>query len=82
MSEEMIDIFNAMKEIRLEKRRNNKDQSTRQLVASGLSFESKNNGVHLIVRSRWDFWPSTGLYVDRKTGKRRRGVRNLLRDAG
>lgn len=61
------------------KRRSNLESSTEIIESSGVPFVSKNNGVHLIVANRLDYWPSTGLFIDRETKKRGRGVRNLLR---
>jgi len=63
------------------KRRSNLDRSTGIMECSGVPFASKNNGVHLIVADRWDYWPSTGLFIDRHTKKKGRGVNNLLRYA-
>ena len=63
------------------KRRSNLDSSTGIMERSGVPFVSKNNGVHLIVADRWDYWPSTGLFIDRRTKKKGRGVNNLLRHA-
>jgi hypothetical protein len=60
------------------KRRSNTESSTSIIEGSGIPFESKNNGAHLIVAGRWDYWPSTGLFIDRETKKKGRGVFNLL----
>jgi hypothetical protein len=60
------------------KRRSNLVQSTAILECAGVPFKSKNNGVHLIVKDRWDYWPSTGLFIDRQTKKKGRGIKNLL----
>lgn len=75
---DMGDIFNAMKEESKQRRANNRESSADILTKSGIEFESKNLGAHLIV-GQFDFWPGTGLFINRKTGKRGRGVRNLIK---
>jgi hypothetical protein len=51
-----------------------------------LSLVSKNNGYHLIIDTRFDYWPSTDKWVERVnqfmpiTGPRKgRGVKELIR---
>lgn len=38
----------------------------------------KNGGVHLIVFDRFDFWPGSGLFIDRNTQERGSGIDALL----
>ena len=77
-----VDVdWNQYKEERRTKRANNKIVSTQMLENSGIKYESKNNGVHLIVESangKIDFWPSTGKWICR-TGDKGRGVTNLIK---
>jgi hypothetical protein len=73
------DDFRAWKEHRQERRRENLRNSTAILEREGIPFTSHNNGVHLIVLNKWNFYPSTGLFIDRETGEQGRGVFNLLR---
>lgn len=63
-----------------EKRKGNREWSTNLLQTRGVPFVSKNLGAHLIVAERFDFWPGTGLFIERKTGKKGRGVHKLLRE--
>lgn len=75
----------AMKAASVERRASNRDNSATILTERDVSFESKNDGAHLIVRHNGktaDFWPGTGKYSIRGTGQYRRGVFNLLRDLG
>lgn len=65
------------------RRANNRESSPRILAERGVSFETKNDGAHLIVTIGElvvDFWPGTGKFITRsakpKTG---RGVFNLLK---
>lgn len=53
-------------------------QPPRALVNLQVPFESKNGGEHLIVCNRWDFWPRTGLAIERGTGKRTTDVNQLV----
>ena len=75
------DVKPAMKERSAQKRANNREGSAHFLKEAGLSFESKNDGAHLIVRHYplvIDFWPGTGLWQVRGKPFRRRGVRSLI----
>lgn len=79
----MGELFTPHKKARQEKRRQNLEYSTQLLRDRGVAFTSHSDGVHLIVVGRWDFWPSTGKWKERKTeaGKKLRegrGVRELL----
>ena len=59
------------------KRKSNLEWSTNYLKKMGVKFESRNNGIHLII-GEFDFWPSTGKFISRKTKKKSRGVKNLV----
>lgn len=77
---DMSEEYQALKEAGREKRRTNTESSTRLLQDRGVSFVSHNEGSHLVVDGRVDFWPSTGLYIPRDPKHSRgRGVHNLLR---
>ena len=77
---EIAETYNALRHYRSIKRYKNKISSTEILTKHGIPFISKSNGVHLIVSGRYDYWPSTGLYINRETGKRKRGVFNLIKE--
>lgn len=62
------------------KKQANKKFSTELLVKEGIEFESRDNGLHLVIRTRKgniNFFPSTGLYNGAIKG---RGVYNLLKE--
>lgn len=64
-----------------EKRANNRQSSAQLLKARGIAFESKNADAHLIVTAGStlvDFWPGTGLWIERKGTGKGRGVMRLL----
>ena len=78
---DMGDDFTALRKIKQEKRASNRDASAAILSRSGVVFESKNLGAHLIVQAGAtvvDFWPGTGLWIVRGEKKQRRGVRKLV----
>jgi len=80
---DMGDDFRAWKLHKRAKKEKNLEHSTRLLQESGIPFESKNWGVHLIVQGNSgliDFWPSTGKFIAR-SGAKGRGVRNLIKHA-
>lgn len=64
------------------KRASNRETSADILRENGFAFESKNGGAHLIVSGATiiaDFWPGTGKFSVRGTGKYSRGVFSLLK---
>ena len=78
---EIAENYKAMREHNKEKKTANMEYSTELLKTIGVPFESKNNGVHLVVQGRdckIDYWPSTGKFITRN-GKQGRGVKNLLK---
>lgn len=61
------------------KKRGNQAASTERLREAGIPFATYNGGVHLVVADRVDFWPGTGLWIERgPAGVRGRGVQGLL----
>jgi hypothetical protein len=73
------DDFSALRKSQQLKRAKNRDSSTELLRANGIQFESKNDGAHLILAAGFDFWPGTGLWINKTTGYRGRGIAKLLR---
>ncbi len=79
------DVKGYLKEKSQQKRASNTEWSTNRLQELGIIFESKNDGVHLVVRHNGkvvDFWPSTGRFICR-SGKMddydTRGVNRLIK---
>lgn len=82
MIEDDDDIGAMWREIKKErqaKRAANRDSSASLLIANGIKFAERNMGAHLIVEGRIDFWPGTGLWIDRNDHKHHRGVMKLIR---
>lgn len=64
-----------------ERRANNRRESARILAEEGINYSLHNDGAHIVVDHNGrqiDFWPGTGLWIDRHWQKRRRGVRPLI----
>lgn len=83
----MAEDFKALREYRQKKRQSNLGNSTQILKDNSIEFESKNNGVHLIVKGAgktFDFFPSTGLFILRGINNKvkGRGVYNLMKRLG
>ena len=60
----------------------NKNNAIDILDALDIKYEKKKDGIHLIVSkgdSYIDYWPTTGLWICRKTKHSRRGIQTLLR---
>lgn len=73
---EMGEIFQVMREASKEKRANNLIASLELLRSRGY-IPQQLSDTHFRVGD-FDFWPSTGKYLNRKTKLMSRGVRNLL----
>lgn len=78
MSEELKNDFRFMQELHKEKTAHNRVNSAEILKRRGILFETRNNGVHLMIETaagRINFWPGTGKYTGAANG---RGVFNLF----
>lgn len=75
---DMGDMWRSVKAAGQAKRADNRKSSPQLLAEAGIAFTAKNDGAHLIVGG-FDFWPGTGLFMPRGGGKRRYGVRNLIK---
>lgn len=77
-------MFAARRIAQQEKRAENRAWSTQLIAETGVFFTSHNLGAHLIVAERWDFWPGTGRFMERKgrpghPKRQGRGVQRLLK---
>jgi hypothetical protein len=74
------EMFDGMREESRQRRKSHRDHAPSVLAMAGIPFLSKNGAAHLIVGEPplFDFWPGTGLYANKKTGARGRGLRNLI----
>ena len=70
------------KEQSRKKKESNYEQSKRLLIANKIDFVEHENG-HFVMTCKhgmkYDFWASTGLFINRKTKYRNRGIQNLLK---
>lgn len=76
-------MWRDVRTARQHKKRSNKQLSFDALREARIPFIVKNQGLHLIVADAWDFWPTTGLWIERRPtvrGHKRqgRGVLNLI----
>jgi hypothetical protein len=81
MSEEVSDIYKVLYQRSKEKRANNRDASAKMLTDYNVRYLALNQGAHLVIQYDdliIDFWPGTGLWIDRATRIKKRGVRNLI----
>jgi hypothetical protein len=74
-----IFIYELNREESRRRRAEHRDNATKILSSRNVPHVVKNEGAHLIVCDRWDFWPGTGLFIDRKNKKKGRGIFNLLK---
>ena len=77
--------FSEMKARRKARNLARKSKSTALLLILGIKFDSKNNGEQLIIMTSKgviDFYPSTGLYINRASKHRQNGVNELIKQIG
>lgn len=76
---DMGDIFRAWREEKKSKKQQNVVQSLDNLQRHQVPFTVLNQGIpHLLVSDNIDYWPSTGLWRDRRSLLRGRGVFKLI----
>lgn len=73
---ELAEYWKDVKEDSKERRQSNYEKNRQVLIESRIEFKEFANG-HFRV-AEYDFWATTGLFKHLKTGKRGRGVRNLI----
>lgn len=71
-------IFQAQREESKDRRERNRLRGQAELESAGVAFEAKNNGAHLVVLERIDYWPGTGLWKDREVPQEGRGINSLI----
>ena len=80
---DMAEAFREMSKYKQAKRRERLKVNTGKLVKLNIKFDSRNNGLHLIINHNGkiiDFYPSTGLWWQRHNPKaKNRGIDNLLK---
>ena len=73
------DFWREVKKERQEKKHSNEDSSIRLLKHRGIKYEVLSESSSHYRIGDWSFWPTTGKFYNPKTGKKGRGVRNLLK---
>lgn len=76
--EDLASVFRAHHDESKERRERNRLRGAAELERAGIAFESKNNGAHLIVLHRLDYWPGTGAWKDRDLPHEGRGINALM----
>lgn len=76
---EIGDTFAALKEIQTAKKKSNATSSIALLINRGIKFDTLSTGNWHLRLGDYDFWPSTGKFINRKSKRTGRGVRNLIR---
>lgn len=71
---DMGDLFNDLRDHKKQKKRKNLDYAENVLQG----YEHRQVDEYLFNIGDFDFWPSTGLFKNRVTKKKGRGINNLL----
>jgi hypothetical protein len=74
---ELGEEYRELKEMRQEKRWKNYEQCKQLLIKYKIDFQEFANG-HFHV-GEYDFWATTGLFINRKTKQKGRGILALIR---
>lgn len=75
---ELGDTFRAWKEYKTEKKENNLSHSIDLLNRRGISFK-EFTPYHYKVVDLYEYWPTTGLFINTKTKEKGRGIRKLIK---
>lgn len=74
------DLFRDWNKEKTAKKRSNAANSIAYLKLKEVPYRILNEGNwHTLVAERIDYWPSTGKWRERQTGRQGRGVHNLVR---
>jgi len=73
------DTKELRKEISNEKKSKNYDNAIKLLDKEAIPYDEKNGGIHLVVDGRFDYYPTTGKFISRKTKTHGRGIFNLIK---
>jgi hypothetical protein len=76
---ETKEYYGSLREQNQEKHERNRRYATILLDAENVKFVPKNHGAHIIIANRWDLWPGTGKWRDRKVNKYSHGLGNLIK---
>ena len=71
------DVKPVIKERAAKKKSDNKNKSLSWLDRKNIKYK-KLSEYHFRVRN-YDFWPTTGVFINIKTKKKGRGISNLVR---
>jgi len=71
--------FSALRKHSQAKRKNNLDYAITKLQKLNIVFKILNPNGHLLI-DEYDFWPTTGLFINRNTKQKGRGINNLIRN--
>lgn len=75
---EQVEYFRDMKEFQRNKREIRYAVNRIRLKNACIQFQTFDNGKMLRVGD-YDFWPSTGLYMNRKTKVKRWGIEGFIK---
>lgn len=81
MSAEDFSMFKERRRQQRDKRASNRENSPQLLKSKGIPHSVHNDGAHIKIPAgsgHIDFWPGTGLWIDRVSGKTDRGVFKLV----
>ncbi len=73
------DVGPILKEESRNRKDSNKEYCTNKLNELNIPFKSHNAGIHLVVMGIFDYWPSTGKFINRKNRKSGHGINSLLK---
>ena len=75
---EMSEDFKALKELRRQRKDQRYDLTIAMLQEMGIGFQ-EGKSRNIIVAGQYELWPSTHAWLDRRTGKRGRGIDGFLK---
>lgn len=74
---DMIEDFRAMKELQKDQKTERYNATITMLNEKGIGYQ-KGKSRNIIVAGRYELWPSTHAWFDRKSGRRGRGIDGFM----
>ena len=73
------DAYREKRKESQERRATYRENAEKILTENGIDFIQHTKAHYSIQDRKYDLWPGTGLWIERATGKRGRGIFNLIK---
>ena len=75
---DMAEDFKALRQVKGQRKAQRYAATVDMLQQRGIGYQQGKNS-NIIVAGRYELWPSTHAWLDRRTGRRGRGIDGFLK---